>query len=55
MEKQHSKKRHSTSGGLFAIVMLPLAPKNESGLARKKDWRKTKAERSPPEEKAWVV
>lgn len=35
--------------------MLPLAPEDESGLARKKDWRKTKAERSPPEEKAWVV
>lgn len=55
MKKQHSKKRHSTSSGLFAIVMLPLALKDESGLARKKDWRKTKAERSPPEEKAWVV
>lgn len=52
---KHSKERHSTSGCLFAIVTLPLAFEGESGLARVRDWRRTKAERSPPEEKAWVV
>lgn len=52
---KHSKEGHSTSGCLFAIVMLPLTSEGELGLPRVRDWRRAKAERSPPEGKAWVV